>query len=265
MTPSPATPPTAATGPRADGSARTVIVTGGAGGLGRAFALGFAGRGHDVVVADVNAEGAAETARLVEAEGRRALAVTVDVTSPESTEAMAQEAAAFGGGRIDVLVNNAAIYATVTRSPLEEIDPAEWDLVMGVNLKGPWLCARACSPYLGEGSSVINLSSATVYSGSENWLHYVASKSGVIGLTRVMAKELGRRGITVNAVAPGFTLTEASYGLMPDAATYGVDRGALKRASEPQDIVGAALFLAGQDSSYVTGQTLVVDGGRQFI
>ncbi|MDO5367585.1 SDR family NAD(P)-dependent oxidoreductase [Kocuria sp.] len=243
----------------------TVLVTGAAGGLGRAFALGFARRGYDVAAADLNLEGAQETARLAEEEGVQAMATTVDVTSVSSTEAMAREVGDFSGGALGVLINNAAIYATVTRSPMEEIDPEEWDAVMAVNLKGPWLCARACSSLLSEGSSVINLSSATVYSGSENWLHYVASKSGVIGLTRVMAKELGRRGVTVNAIAPGFTLTEASYGLMPDAATYGVDRGAIKRASQPQDIVGAALFLAGQDSDYVTGQTLVVDGGRQFI
>jgi NAD(P)-dependent dehydrogenase (short-subunit alcohol dehydrogenase family) len=136
---------------------------------------------------------------------------------------------------------------------------------MGVNLKGPWLCVRACSPFLPAGGRVINLSSSTVYSGSENWLHYVASKGGVIALTRVMAKELGRRSITVNAIAPGFTLTEASLGLIEDAEQYGVDRGALRRASRPDDIVGAALYLAGPDSSYVTGQTIVVDGGRQFI
>ncbi len=246
-------------------AARTVLITGAAGGLGRAFALGFARRGDDVVVADVNIEGAAETARLVEAEGRRARALTVDVTSPASTEDMARDAADFGGGRIDGLVNNAAIYATVTRSALEDVDPEEWDRVMAVNLKGPWLCARACSPYLGEGSAVVNLASATVFSGSEQWAHYVASKSGVIGLTRVMAKEFGRRGITVNALAPGFTLTEASYGVMENASSYGVDRGAIKRASQPEDIVGAALFLAGPDSQYVTGQTLIVDGGRQFI
>ncbi|MFB9764590.1 SDR family NAD(P)-dependent oxidoreductase [Nocardioides kongjuensis] len=166
---------------------------------------------------------------------------------------------------MDVLVNNAAIYGTVTRSPLEDIDPAEWDLVMGVNLKGPWLVVRACSPYLPEGARVVNLSSATVYSGSENWLHYVASKGGVIALTRVMAKELGRRSINVNAIAPGFTLTDASLGLMDDAASYGVDRGALRRASQPDDIVGVALFLAGPDAGFVTGQTVVVDGGRQFI
>ena len=136
---------------------------------------------------------------------------------------------------------------------------------MGVNLKGPWMVTRAASPFLAAGSRVINLASATVYSGSEQWAHYVASKGGVIALSRVMAKELGRREITVNTIAPGFTLTEASLGLMEDAASYGVDRGALKRASQPADIVGAALFLAGQDSSFITGQTLVVDGGRQFI
>lgn len=246
-------------------SSRTVIVTGAAGGLGRAFALGFAHRGDNIVVADINLDGARETADLLTTEGVEALAVQVDVTDPGSTEALAAQAADFGGGTIDVLVNNAAVYATVTRSPLEEIDPAEWDLVMGVNLKGPWLVTRAVSPYLPAGGRIINLSSATVMSGSAQWAHYVASKGGVIALTRVMAKELGVRDITVNAVAPGFTLTEASLGLMEDAATYGVERGSIRRASQPEDIVGAALFLASPDAGYITGQTLVVDGGRQFI
>lgn len=244
---------------------RTVVVTGAAGGLGRAFAEGFADRGDDVVVADLNLAGAEETAALLEAKGVRALAVQADVTDVDSTEALAARAAEFGGGGVDVLVNNAAVYAGVTRSPLEEIDPAEWDLVMGVNLKGPWLVVRALSPHLRDDARIVNLSSATVHSGSAQWAHYVASKGGVIALTRVMAKELGVRGITVNAVAPGFTLTEASLGLMDDAATYGVDRGSIKRASQPEDIVGAALFLASPDAGYVTGQTLIVDGGRQFI
>lgn len=244
---------------------RTVVVTGAAGGLGRAFAEGFADRGDDVVVADLNLAGAEETAALLEDKGVRALAVQVDVTDVASTEALATQAAEFGGGGVDVLVNNAAVYAGVTRSPLEDIDPAEWDLVMGVNLKGPWLVVRALSPHLRDEARIVNLSSATVHSGSAQWAHYVASKGGVIALTRVMAKELGARGITVNAVAPGFTLTEASLNLMDDAATYGVDRGSIKRASQPEDIVGAALFLASPDAGYITGQTLIVDGGRQFI
>lgn len=244
---------------------RTVLVTGAAGGLGRAFAEGFAARGDRVAVADIDHEGATRTAEELVATGIDAAAFRVDVTDPDSVAEMARQVAEFGGGRIDVLINNAAVYATVTRSPFEEIDPAEWDLVMGVNLKGPWLVTRGISPYLPDGGRVVNLSSATIYSGSAHWAHYVASKGGVVALTRVLAKELGTRNITVNAIAPGFTLTEASYGLMADAATYGVDRGSIKRASQPEDIVGAALFLASPDAGYVTGQTMVVDGGRQFI
>ncbi|TFD75177.1 SDR family NAD(P)-dependent oxidoreductase [Cryobacterium psychrophilum] len=257
-------------------TARTVLITGAAGGLGRAFALGFAAQGDRVVAADTNLEGAQQTAALIEEAGGTALALHANVTSLDSVTQMAADAAAFdaeftGGtgstntGHIDVIINNAAIYATITRSAFEEIDVDEWDLVMAVNLKGPWLVTRACSPYLQSGSHVVNLSSATVMSGSAHWAHYVASKGGVIALTRVLAKELGDRNVTVNAIAPGFTLTEASYGLIEGAADYGVDRGSIKRASEPDDIVGAALFLAGPGSSYITGQTLVVDGGRQFL
>lgn len=248
-----------------EGAERTVLVTGAAGGLGRAFALGFASRGYRVAVADLDLAGVEETGRLLKEAGAESWAGGVDVTSVSATEELAAAVAEFGGGRVDVLVNNAAVYATLTRAPFEDIDPAEWDLVMGVNLKGPWLMTRAVSPHLTEGGRVINLSSATVLSGSEQWAHYVASKGGVIALTRVLAKELGRRSITVNTIAPGFTLTEASLGLMDNAEQYGVDRGALRRASQPEDIVGAALYLAGPDSSYVTGQTLVVDGGRQFV
>ena len=263
----------------AGASRRTVLITGAAGGLGRAFALGFAAQGDRVVVADVNLEGARETVALVEAGGGTALALAVDVTNLASVTALAADAAGWVSearpgasapgaahpGVIDVVINNAAIYATVTRAPFTELDPDEWDRVMAVNLKGPWLVTRACTPYLPDGGKVINLSSATVMSGSAHWAHYVASKGGVIALTRVLAKELGERNVTVNAIAPGFTLTEASYGLIAGAESYGVDRGSLKRACEPEDIVGAALFLAGNGSAYITGQTLVVDGGRQFI
>ncbi len=252
----------------AEGADRTVLVTGAAGGLGRAFALGFAARGYRVAVADRDLPGVEETAAVIAdlGTGTELWAGALDVTDARSADAVAAEVATFGRGRIDVLVNNAAMYGNVTRSPLEQIDPDEWDAVMAVNLKGPWLMTKACSDYLPPGGRVVNLSSATVYSGSENWAHYVASKGGVIALTRVMAKELGRREITVNAIAPGFTLTDASLDIMGDqAASYGVDRGALRRSSQPDDIVGAALFLSGPDAQYISGQTLVVDGGRQFI
>lgn len=244
---------------------RTVIVTGAAGGLGRAFAEAFARRGDVVVIADIDRTGAERAASELAAEGLDVVGTGVDVTDAASSASLAALVAASGPGGIDVVVNNAAIYATLTRSPFEEIDEAEWDRVMAVNLKGPWQIARACSPHLNDDGRIVNVSSATVLSGSAHWAHYVASKAGVIGLTRVLAKELGARGITVNAVAPGFTLTEASHGLIEDAASYGIERGSIKRPIQPDDIVGAVLFLAGPDAAFITGQTLVVDGGRQFI
>jgi NAD(P)-dependent dehydrogenase (short-subunit alcohol dehydrogenase family) len=169
-------------------------------------------------------------------------------------------------GRIDALVNNAAVYAGLERRPFHEIEVAEWDRVMAVNLRGPWLCAQACASALREGGgAIVNVASATVMSGSPMWAHYVASKSGLIGLSRVMARELGEDGVRVNALAPGFTLTEASRELIPDAESYGVARGAIRRSLEPEDIVGTAVFLASDASAMITGQTLVVDGGRQFL
>ena len=245
---------------------RTVLVTGAAGGLGRAFAEAFAAAGDRVVLADIDEAGARRAAdEISRAAAVPAVGLGVDVTDRASTDALAPAAAEAGGGRIDVVVNNAAVYATITRSPFEDISDQEWDRVLAVNLKGPWQVTRACSPHLGDGGRVVNISSATVFSGSAQWAHYVASKAGVIGLTRVLARELGARGITVNAVAPGFTLTEASESLMDDAATYGVDRGSIKRAIQPDDIVGTVMHLASPVSGFVTGQTIVVDGGRQFL
>ena len=244
---------------------KVVVITGAAGGLGREFALGFAAEGAKIVAADVSEAGLAETVKLVEAAGGQALAVRVDVTSKISTDALADAALAHFG-RIDVLVNNAAIYATLKRAKFTEIDPEEWDRVMNVNVKGAWLCSASVYPKMTQpGGRIVNIASATVFSGSPLWMHYVASKSAVIGMTRVMAKEVGPSGVTVNAIAPGFTLTDASLSLMDNAETYGVDRGALKRASQPEDIVGAAIFLASKRADFITGQTLVVDGGKQFI
>lgn len=246
-------------------AARTVIVTGAGGGLGRAFARAFGRAGYGVVVADIDESAATATVQVLDGDGSRATGAVVDVADRASTDALAAVAAGFGGGGVDVLVNNAAIYAGLERSAFEDIAEAEWDRVMNVNLKGVWQMSRAASPVLRDGASIVNIASATVLSGSAHWAHYVASKAGVIGLTRVMAKELGERGIRVNAIAPGFTLTDASLGLVEDAASYGVERGAIKRAIQPEDIVGAALFLAGESSAFVTGQTIVVDGGRQFL
>lgn len=247
-----------------DFSNRVVIVTGAAGGLGRAFAEGFAASSAKLVVADIDLAGVEKTAELLRASGAQAIAVQVDVTNKESTQNLAA-AAVEAYGAIDVLVNNAAIYATLKRAKFTEIDPTEWDKVMAVNVKGTWLCSSAVLPHLRDAGRIINIASATVFSGSPMWMHYVASKAAVIGMTRVMAREAGGRGITVNAIAPGFTLTDASLGLMEDAESYGVDRGAIKRASQPQDIVGTAMFLASSEASFMTGQTLVVDGGKQFI
>jgi NAD(P)-dependent dehydrogenase (short-subunit alcohol dehydrogenase family) len=245
-------------------SGKTAIITGAAGGLGRAFALGFASRGANVVVADMNEAGSAETVSLIEAAGGKAIAVKTNVTDKASCEAVADAALATFGG-LDVLVNNAAIYATIERANFWEIDPNEWDKVMAVNVKGAWLASGAAYTRMNEGGSIINIASATVFSGSPLWMHYVASKGAVIGMTRVMARETGGKNITVNAIAPGFTLTEASLSIMDDAASYGVSSRAIKRASEPDDMVGTAVFLASDDASYITGQTIIVDGGKQFI
>lgn len=247
-------------------TAKRVVVTGAAGGLGRAFAQAFAAAGASVLAADINEAGAAEAAQAIVQAGGRAFSGPVDVTRESSTRALAGLAETLLGG-IDVLVNNAAIYAGLERKGFEAIDEAVWDRVMTVNVKGPWLMTRAAAPLIrraGQGA-VINISSATVMSGSPDWLHYVSSKGAIIAMTRALARELGDDRITVNALAPGFTLTEASLGLMENAAAYGVTRGAIKRAAGSDDMVGAALFLASPLASFITGQTLIVDGGRQFL
>lgn len=245
-------------------SGKTVIITGAAGGLGRAFALGFAGRGANVVVADMNVEGANETVKLVEEAGAKAVAVSVNVADKASCESMVDAAIdAFEG--VDVLVNNAAIYATLKRTDFWDIDADEWDKVMAVNVKGAWLASAACYKRMNEGGSIVNIASATFFSGSPLWMHYVTSKGALVGMTRVMAREAGAKNITVNAIAPGFTLTEASLAQIDDAASYGVSSRSIKRPSMPEDIVGTALFLASDDAGYITGQTIIVDGGKQFI
>ncbi|QYZ69087.1 SDR family NAD(P)-dependent oxidoreductase [Neotabrizicola shimadae] len=240
---------------------KRVVVTGAGGGLGRAFALAFAKAGARVVAADVNADGAAETAALA---GPSALSMRLDVTSAADCAALATRLSDDWGG-VDVLVNNAALYGGLERRPFEDIDEDIWDRVMAVNVKGVWNMSRHLAPLMPADGSIVNVASATVFSGSPQWMHYVASKGAVIAMSRTMAKELGGREVRVNVLAPGFTMTEASLGLIENARSYGVDRAALKRPAETDDIVGGALFLASPLSSYMTGQTLIIDGGRQFI
>jgi NAD(P)-dependent dehydrogenase (short-subunit alcohol dehydrogenase family) len=241
---------------------KRVIVTGAATGLGRAFALAFAKTGAKVLAVDLNEVGAKETAALM-GDG---LAARCDITSTQSCKALSDLAMEKWGG-LDVLVNNAALYGMLQRKPFDEIEEDVWDKVMAVNVKGVWQASRHLAPLMkaAGGGSIINIASATVFSGSPQWMHYVASKGAVIAMSRTMAKELGDYKIRVNVLAPGFTMTEASLGHMENARTYGVERGALKRPAEVEDIVGGALFLASPLSSYMTGQTMIIDGGRQFI
>jgi NAD(P)-dependent dehydrogenase (short-subunit alcohol dehydrogenase family) len=244
---------------------RTVIVTGAAGQLGTAFSLAFAAAGARVVSVDLDVAAVEGVAEEVRSRGGEGLAVAADVADEDSVRAMAEAAlAAFGS--IDVLVNNAAIYAGISMLSFEDIDVREWDRVMAVNARGPWLCLKACADALREGGgSVINISSAVVMSGTPLFAHYVASKSALIGLSRALARELGGDGVRVNVIAPGFTLTRASRDLIPDAESFAVDRGAIKRNLEADDLVGTALFLASDASAMITGQTFLVDGGREFI
>ena len=242
---------------------RVAIVTGGGQGLGRAFAHRLAADGARVVVADRNTEAAGAVAAEI---GDGALAVEVDVADPDSAAAMVRRGTeAFGG--IDVLVNNAAIFSTLAMRPFDQIDPAEWDQVMAVNVRGPFLCTRAVAPVMRQAGygKVVNISSATVWIGRPHYLHYVTSKAALIGMTRALATELGPAGVRVNAVTPGATRTEIPRATVtPEQEAAIVAGQAIKRRQVPADLVGVVAFLAGPDSDFITGQTVNVDGGAAF-
>jgi len=242
---------------------KVAIVTGGARGLGKVFCLAIAEQGAKLVVADIKDKEAQQTATEIQAKGGSALSLKVDVTSEEDTLRMAEETVKQLG-RIDILVNSAAMVYGITRKPFTEIPPAEWDKLMAVNLKGVFLCCRAVFPQMkkqGKGK-IINLTSETAFTGSSNLIHYVTSKGGIISFTRALAAEVGQYGICVNAVAPGFTDTESSRSLTDDITRYDVSLTPLGRLEVPEDLVGALIFLASDESDFITGQTLVVDGGR---
>jgi NAD(P)-dependent dehydrogenase (short-subunit alcohol dehydrogenase family) len=236
----------------------TVVVTGGARGIGERYARAFAARGAHVVVADLLRDEGEALARELDA-----AFVLTDVADEQSTIAMAR-AAAQRTGAIDVLVSNAAIYAELGgKVGFDELSVADWDRVMAVNVRGPWLCARAVFPHMRErGGSIVNVASVVAHLGTAGFAHYVASKAAVMGLTRALAREMGPHGITVNAVAPGLVANESSRALNEDAYLAQAARArAVPRDMAPDDLVGAVLFLASRDSAFVSGQTMVVDGG----
>ncbi|HWM44230.1 MAG TPA: glucose 1-dehydrogenase [Burkholderiales bacterium] len=246
---------------------KVAIVTGAGSGIGKALARRLAVDGAAVVIADLaNYEVAA--AEIAKVTGARTLGLQVDVSSEADAAHMASEAAkAFG--RIDILVNNAAVFSSLKLKAFEEISVAEWRKVMDVNIMGVALCCRACVPHMRKGGygRIINLASGAPLKGVPFFLHYISSKGAVIAMTRGLARELGKDGITVNSLAPGFTLSE---NVAKDAAH--VQQGertrltrAIQRDETPEDLVGAVSFLASADAAFITGQTLVVDGGSAMI
>jgi len=242
---------------------RVVIVTGGGHGIGRAYCKAIVQEGGKAVVADI--DGSAADLVAEELGGASALAVQADVAKLASCQDMAK-AALDRYGRIDGLINNAAIFATIpiSRVGFQDIDEAEWDRVMDVNVKGVWMCCRAVAPAMQERKrgAIVNISSSTALGGSAGRIHYVASKAAIIGFTRVLARELGPDNIRVNTIAPGSTLSEDN----PDekilshrsAATAG---RALNRVERPDDLVGTAVYLLSDLSAFVTGQMIAVGGG----
>jgi NAD(P)-dependent dehydrogenase (short-subunit alcohol dehydrogenase family) len=245
---------------------KVAIVTGGARGLGKAYASRLYEEGAKVVVADI-----LDATNVVQAIDKRegeALALYTNVSEEESTQEMARKTIEHFG-RIDILINNAAISTTIVKKPFYEISANEWNEVIQVNLKGVFLCCKAVYPQMkkqGKGK-IINISSGTFFKGLPNFIHYVTSKGGIIGFTRALAREVGGAGICVNAISPGYTLTEVLTEKPHDPEEFVrdiVSSRCFKRDELPEDITGTIVFLASEESNFITGQTIVVDGGSVF-
>jgi NAD(P)-dependent dehydrogenase (short-subunit alcohol dehydrogenase family) len=252
---------------RFDVGGQVVIITGAGQGLGRDYALAFAEAGAIPVLAEIDGGNVRKVAAEIEARGGKSLAVETDVGDPASVEAMvAQTLDAFG--RIDVLINNAAIFASIPRRRFDEIPYDEWNRVLHVNITGSYLCARAVVPAMrkaGRGR-IINISSGTVPQGVPGFMHYVTSKAAIVGMTRVMARELGDENINVNAVMPGYTETEVAHASMdPEMHKFIQNKRILKRAETPDDLIGIVMFLASPASAFITGQSIACCGGEVML
>ena len=242
---------------------RVVILTGAAQGIGAAYARALAAEGAALSLCDIIDP--QEIVAEINDKGGHAIGSRTDVTDAGAVaELAAKTDAAFGG--IHVLVNNAALFGTLARKRFTEIESAEWDRVMAVNTRGPFECAKAVLPVMrrqGYGK-IINISSGTVFKGQTHLLHYISSKGAVLAMTRALARELGEDGISVNCVAPGLTMSEnvqIQMGGEQGAIQRTVDTRCFKREERPEDLTGALIFLASAESDFMTGQTLVVDGG----
>ncbi|MFC2021232.1 SDR family NAD(P)-dependent oxidoreductase [Chloroflexota bacterium] len=242
---------------------RVAIVTGAGQGLGKAFANAFAAEGAKVIIAEINEANAEVVAKEITEKGFEAIAVRTDVANEVSIESMVKVAMSKYG-RIDILINNAGLLATIKMKPFEQITVAEWDNVLSVNLRSMFLCCKYVVPVMKtqKMGKIINLSSGTYLVGRPFYLHYVASKAGVVGLTRALAREVGDWNINVNAIAPGATAT----GIARDSVTSDQEKEmiasrCIKRQEVPGDVVGVVLFLASEDADFISGQLLNVDGG----
>jgi NAD(P)-dependent dehydrogenase (short-subunit alcohol dehydrogenase family) len=249
---------------------RSAIVTGGARGIGRHYSEALAAEGADVMIADI-ADGSALAAEIASRTGRNATAsFTLDVSDEDQVKALVA-AAIERFGKIDILVNNAAVYSTLQEQDFTKIDTQVFDRVMAVNIRGPFLMAKHVVPHMrARGyAKIINSGSGSVNRGMPQMLHYTTSKGAVIAFTRSLSRAVGEAGICVNTLSPGFTLSDSVVANNPthvnSSRANAVARRAIKRDQQPDDLLGALVFLASADSDFVTGQTIAVDGGASNI